>query len=121
LTNTIAPEHVELIVRQPGKWARGIRNAGAMFLGPYSAPPLGDYLAGPNHVLPTGGSARSFHRWVLTTFSNGRRLFTPKKGRSALWRRRLLNSRGSKASTTTLAQSKRGSNKRREHGTDGKN
>jgi histidinol dehydrogenase len=60
LANTIAPEHVELIVRQPGKWARGIRNAGAMFLGPYSAPPLGDYLAGPNHVLPTGGSARFF-------------------------------------------------------------
>lgn len=60
LVNTIAPEHVELIVKQPEKWARGIRNAGAMFLGPYSAPPLGDYLAGPNHVLPTGGSARFF-------------------------------------------------------------
>jgi len=58
--NTIAPEHVELIVKQPEKWARGIRNAGAMFLGPYSTPPLGDYLAGPNHVLPTGGSARFF-------------------------------------------------------------
>ena len=60
LANTIAPEHVELIVRQPEKWARGIRNAGAIFLGPYSTPPLGDYLAGPNHVLPTGGSARFF-------------------------------------------------------------
>lgn len=60
LANTIAPEHVELMVRQPGKWARRIHNAGAMFLGPYSAPPLGDYLAGPNHVLPTGGSARFF-------------------------------------------------------------
>ena len=60
LANSIAPEHVELIVKQPEKWARGIRNAGAMFLGPYSAPPLGDYLAGPNHVLPTGGSARFF-------------------------------------------------------------
>ena len=58
--NIIAPEHVELIVKQPEKWARRIRNAGAMFLGPYSAPPLGDYLAGPNHVLPTGGSARFF-------------------------------------------------------------
>ena len=58
--NTIAPEHVELIVKQPEKWARRIRNAGAMFLGPYSTPPLGDYLAGPNHVLPTGGSARFF-------------------------------------------------------------
>lgn len=60
LANTIAPEHVELIVKQPEKWARGIRNAGAIFLGPYSTPPLGDYLAGPNHVLPTGGSARFF-------------------------------------------------------------
>ena len=60
LANAIAPEHIELIVRQPEKMARQIRNAGAMFLGPYSAPPLGDYLAGPNHVLPTGGSARFF-------------------------------------------------------------
>ena len=60
LANIIAPEHVELIVRQPEKWARGIRNAGAIFLGSYSTPPLGDYLAGPNHVLPTGGSARFF-------------------------------------------------------------
>ena len=60
LANAIAPEHLELIVRQPDKVARQIRNAGAMFLGPYSAPPLGDYLAGPNHVLPTGGSARFF-------------------------------------------------------------
>jgi histidinol dehydrogenase len=60
LANAIAPEHVELIVKQPRKLARQIRNAGAMFLGPYSAPPLGDYLAGPNHVLPTGGSARFF-------------------------------------------------------------
>src|SRR4030095_10922946 len=60
LANTIAPEHVELIVKRPEKSARGIRNAGAIFLGPYSTPPLGDYLAGPNHVLPTGGSARFF-------------------------------------------------------------
>jgi histidinol dehydrogenase len=60
LANVIAPEHVELIVKQPQKLARRIRNAGAMFLGPYSAPPLGDYLAGPNHVLPTGGTARFF-------------------------------------------------------------
>ena len=60
LANAIAPEHIELIVRQPAKLAKQIRNAGAMFLGPYSAPPLGDYFAGPNHVLPTGGSARFF-------------------------------------------------------------
>jgi histidinol dehydrogenase len=60
IANAIAPEHIELMVRQPQKWARDIHNAGAMFLGPYSAPPLGDYFAGPNHVLPTGGSARFF-------------------------------------------------------------
>jgi histidinol dehydrogenase len=60
LANAIAPEHVELIVRRPEKLAKQIRNAGAMFIGPYSAPPLGDYFAGPNHVLPTGGSARFF-------------------------------------------------------------
>jgi histidinol dehydrogenase len=60
LANAIAPEHVELLVRGPQKWARSIRNAGALFLGPYSTPPLGDYMAGPNHVLPTGGTARFF-------------------------------------------------------------
>ena len=60
LANAIAPEHIELIVKRPRRLAAGIHNAGAMFLGPYSAPPLGDYFAGPNHVLPTGGSARFF-------------------------------------------------------------
>ncbi len=60
LANAIAPEHIELILRRPEKIARQIHNAGAMFLGAYSAPPLGDYFAGPNHVLPTGGSARFF-------------------------------------------------------------
>ena len=60
IANAIAPEHIELIVKQPQKLSRQIRNAGAVFLGPYSAPPLGDYIAGPNHVLPTGGSARFF-------------------------------------------------------------
>ena len=60
LANSIAPEHIELLVRRPQRLAREIRNAGAIFIGPYSAPPLGDYLAGPNHVLPTGGSARFF-------------------------------------------------------------
>lgn len=60
VANAIAPEHVEVMARQPEKWARLIRHAGAIFIGPYSTPPLGDYLAGPNHVLPTGGSARFF-------------------------------------------------------------
>lgn len=60
ITNAIAPEHVELLVRDPRRLAGSIRNAGALFLGAYSTPPLGDYLAGPNHVLPTSGSARFF-------------------------------------------------------------
>lgn len=60
IANTIAPEHIELMVKQPQKWAPAVRHAGAIFLGAYSTPPLGDYLAGPNHVLPTGGSARFF-------------------------------------------------------------
>src|SRR5213593_77553 len=60
VANAIAPEHVELMVRQPRKWIHAIRNAGAIFIGPYSTPPLGDYMAGPNHVLPTGGTARFF-------------------------------------------------------------
>ncbi|MGH7826661.1 MAG: histidinol dehydrogenase [Candidatus Binatia bacterium] len=60
IANAIAPEHIELIVKKPQKLAKSIRNAGAIFVGPYSPPPLGDYFAGPNHVLPTGGSARFF-------------------------------------------------------------
>lgn len=60
VANAIAPEHVELMMRNPRRWLGSIRNAGAIFVGPYSTPPLGDYMAGPNHVLPTGGSARFF-------------------------------------------------------------
>jgi histidinol dehydrogenase len=60
IANQIAPEHIALMVRKPRKWLPAIRNAGAIFLGDYSTPPLGDYMAGPNHVLPTGGSARFF-------------------------------------------------------------
>jgi histidinol dehydrogenase len=56
----VAPEHLELMVRHPQRWAGRIRHAGALFLGPFAPAPLGDYLAGPNHVLPTGGTARFF-------------------------------------------------------------
>ncbi|MEB2284560.1 MAG: histidinol dehydrogenase [Polyangiaceae bacterium UTPRO1] len=58
LANRIAPEHLELMVQRPERWLGQIRHAGAIFLGAYAPEPLGDYLAGPNHVLPTGGSAR---------------------------------------------------------------
>lgn len=58
LANDIAPEHLELFVRNPRRLLPSIRNAGAVFVGEYSTEPVGDYAAGPNHVLPTGGSAR---------------------------------------------------------------
>jgi len=56
--NDLAVEHLELHVRDPWTMMTRIRHAGAIFLGPYSSEPVGDYFAGPNHVLPTGGTAR---------------------------------------------------------------
>ena len=58
LANRFAPEHLELMVKNPGQLLPEIRNAGAVFLGHYTPESLGDYTAGPNHVLPTGGTAR---------------------------------------------------------------
>ncbi len=58
ITDRIAPEHLEISTRDPQQWAERIRHAGAMFLGPYSSESLGDYCAGPNHVLPTMRTAR---------------------------------------------------------------
>ncbi|MYD76289.1 MAG: histidinol dehydrogenase [Gammaproteobacteria bacterium] len=58
VTNYIAPEHLELMVSDPSSLAGEIRHAGAIFIGKYSAEALGDYCAGPNHVLPTSGTAR---------------------------------------------------------------
>ena len=60
VANRLAPEHLEIMVRQPQKLARKITHAGAIFLGPYSPVTVGDYIAGPSHVLPTGGAARMF-------------------------------------------------------------
>lgn len=60
IVNEIAPEHLELCIEEPFSRLGDIRNAGAVFLGNYSSEPLGDYFAGPNHVLPTGGTARFF-------------------------------------------------------------
>jgi histidinol dehydrogenase len=60
VADQVAPEHLELMVAEPRRWAPRIRNAGALFLGPFAPAPLGDYVAGPNHVLPTGGTARFF-------------------------------------------------------------
>ncbi|WP_027849479.1 histidinol dehydrogenase [Marinospirillum minutulum] len=58
LINRIAPEHLELSVADPEAWLPNIRHAGAIFMGRYTAEAIGDYCAGPNHVLPTSGTAR---------------------------------------------------------------
>ncbi len=58
IANSIAAEHVEICAKEPRRWAELIRHAGALFLGAYSSESLGDYCAGPNHVLPTMRSAR---------------------------------------------------------------
>lgn len=58
MINRIAPEHLELSVEDPRAWLAGVRHAGAIFMGRYTAEAIGDYCAGPNHVLPTSGTAR---------------------------------------------------------------
>ena len=58
VSNAIAPEHLEIMTSEPEKLLANVENAGSIFLGTYSPEPLGDYMAGPNHVLPTGGTAR---------------------------------------------------------------
>ncbi len=60
IVNRIAPEHVQIMVKRPQALIRKIRHAGAIFVGPYTPTAVGDYVAGPSHVLPTGGTARFF-------------------------------------------------------------
>ncbi len=60
LANRYAAEHLELMLVDPEAWLERVQHAGAVFLGPHSPVPLGDYVAGPSHVLPTGGTARFF-------------------------------------------------------------
>ena len=68
LANDIGPEHLELMVADPWALLPAIRHAGAIFLGPYSPEPMGDYMAGPNHVLPTMGTARFSSALGVETF-----------------------------------------------------
>ncbi|WP_340020745.1 histidinol dehydrogenase [Paenibacillus sp. FSL K6-1096] len=58
VVNRLAPEHLEIVAADPMGLAGAIENAGAIFLGPYSSEPVGDYFAGPNHIIPTNGTAR---------------------------------------------------------------
>ena len=68
LANEIAPEHLEVITQNPRALLPKIKNAGAVFLGAWSPEPLGDYLAGPDHVLPTSGTARFFSPLSVDSF-----------------------------------------------------
>lgn len=80
LANISAPEHLELLVREPFSVLPRIRNAGAVFLGQYSPEPLGDYLAGPNHVLPTGGTAKFYSVLNVETFMRKMSLISYTRG-----------------------------------------
>ena len=68
IANRIAPEHLEIIIKNPNRLVKKIRNAGAVFLGSFSPTAVGDYIAGPSHVLPTGGTARFFSGLSLSDF-----------------------------------------------------
>jgi histidinol dehydrogenase len=70
IANRIAPEHLELCVEDAEAWLPKVRHAGAVFLGGYSSEALGDYCAGPNHVLPTARTARFSSPWAFTTSRN---------------------------------------------------
>lgn len=66
--NAVASEHLEILTKNPFDTMTKVRNAGAIFLGEYSSEPLGDYFAGPNHILPTNGTARFFSALCVNDF-----------------------------------------------------
>ena len=68
LANELAPEHLEVMTANPMEYIGRLDNAGSVFLGQYSPEPLGDYYAGPNHVLPTSGTARFFSPLGVDSF-----------------------------------------------------
>ncbi len=68
LANSLAPEHLEIQVADPMRYLGSLDNAGSVFMGQYSPEPLGDYYAGPNHVLPTSGTARFFSPLSVNSF-----------------------------------------------------
>ncbi len=68
IANRLAPEHMEVVVENPLEYIGKIDNVGSLFLGQYAPEPLGDYYAGPNHVLPTGGTARFFSPLSVDSF-----------------------------------------------------
>lgn len=76
LANELAPEHLEVCCKNPMEYVGKLDNAGSVFLGNYSPEPLGDYFAGPNHVLPTSGTARFSHRFLSIPLLRNQALFT---------------------------------------------
>jgi histidinol dehydrogenase len=68
LCNRFAPEHFEIIVREPRIWLRKVKRAGAVFIGPWTPECAGDFVAGPSHVLPTGGTAALFSGLTVDSF-----------------------------------------------------
>lgn len=82
VVNEIAPEHLEILTEEPEKLLKNIRHAGAIFLGPYSPAVIGDYIAGPSHVLPTGGTARYFSPLSASSFIKSSQIIS--YGREAL-------------------------------------
>ena len=67
LSQTESLLSLEIVLSEPLQWAEQITTAGAIFCGPYTPEAVGDYIAGPNHVLPTNGTARFFLHWESTT------------------------------------------------------
>ncbi len=74
-----APEHMEIFTEKPEEIADHVRNVGAIFVGPYTPEPIGDYVAGPNHVLPTGGTARFFSPLGVDAFLKASNILTYSK------------------------------------------
>jgi len=92
VSNMIAPEHLQLMIKAPKRVLRNITNAGAVFLGQYSPVAIGDYIAGPSHVLPTGGTARYSSGLNLRSFMKSSHIISYSRkalANSAAWVREL--------------------------------
>jgi histidinol dehydrogenase len=87
IANAIAPEHLEVVVEDPLSRLPEIRNAGSIFLGPHTPEAVGDYLAGPNHVLPTGGTARFSSALGVDSFIKRSNLISFSRGELKRWDR----------------------------------
>ncbi len=84
IANRIAPEHLQIMVKSPQRYLKSVKNTGAVFLGEYTPTALGDYVAGPSHILPTGGTAKMFSGLSLDDFT--KRIHLISYGKRALER-----------------------------------